>query len=170
MERQHLTDDDLQNFLEVKDSPGRREVQDHLKACARCRKALEGYRRLSEMLGRDPGYRLPSHFITRVMESLPAKGKVTGLFSTLEWILISAGATAGVVIAFVLTDLKKITGIFKILAENSRTIKEATGSTFQTATNLLNGNLPLLGMALLALLFTYGLDRFLIQKHGKATS
>lgn len=74
MNSSHLTDDQLQSYLDRNPTAG--GIEDHLKSCARCRQALAAYRSLYSAMAEDPGVRLAPDFAEAVMARLPRREAV----------------------------------------------------------------------------------------------
>jgi hypothetical protein len=66
----HLTDDQLQDFLDS-NIPGSDPIVAHLDGCPRCRQALAAYKGLYSAMEKEAAMELPCDFADAVMERLP---------------------------------------------------------------------------------------------------
>lgn len=70
MNDQHLTDDQLQGFLDG-DMAEIETIRAHLKSCPHCREALADYKALYSNLETDPDFSLPADFAESVLAGIP---------------------------------------------------------------------------------------------------
>jgi hypothetical protein len=71
MELRHITDEEIQDYLDGNIPEENKYIQEHLKACERCRKALLEYQSLYLGLKKDQGFELPASFPKTVISKLP---------------------------------------------------------------------------------------------------
>lgn len=69
----HLTDDELQSYLDGDPLSDREWVEDHLRVCDRCREELARYEQLYMELAEDEGYELSPDFEDSVISGLPER-------------------------------------------------------------------------------------------------
>ncbi len=80
MNEKHLTDDQLQEYLDGNLSDSDPCVR-HLKSCPSCQRALDNYRALYGALETEPGFKLSPEFIDKVISQLP-EGKTPAIKET----------------------------------------------------------------------------------------
>jgi hypothetical protein len=72
MNREHLTDEQIQEILDARLHHAAPVLPLHLGTCERCQKRLESFRKLYADLAADPGFALPPAFADSVLGKLPA--------------------------------------------------------------------------------------------------
>ena len=84
MNSKHLSDEEIQNFLDNSQNTGRSETESHLSSCRACREAVEAYRTVFAGLRSKPQDLLSVEFTDTVMATLPEKsrpGRAYGILS-----------------------------------------------------------------------------------------
>jgi len=98
MELRHLTDEEIQDYLDGNIPEGDKYVQEHLRRCERCRNALQEYKSLYFGLKNDQGFDLAASFPQAVLSKLPKEQTARSRFRYFEFFLIIIGiAVAGYV-------------------------------------------------------------------------
>lgn len=104
----HLTDDEIQDHLDGNLTPKKRFVQDHLKTCEFCRKALAEYKSLYLELKDDKGFKLSRGFAQSVISRIPKAPAAKSRFSYVEALLVILGIIAVGLTALHLVDLRPL--------------------------------------------------------------
>jgi hypothetical protein len=94
----HLTDDELQDYLDGNIPEGDKYVQEHLRTCELCWKALQEYQSLYLGLKDDRGFKLPGTFPQAVLSKIPEEQIVKSRSKYYQVLLVIIGmALAGFV-------------------------------------------------------------------------
>ncbi len=149
---QHLTDDQMQDYLEGNPSDNQAEIIVHLASCRECRMAVVQYQTLFQGLKNDTGFELSPGFAVsvtrRVAPEAPKSSPVP------EYLLIGAAVAAAACAIYFLVDLSSIFDLFKGGFARRTALENAVTSTVTGVLDLLNikSNMLLLsGGALLTL-------------------
>lgn len=110
MRSNHLTDEEIQTLLSVKNGRFPPDVKGHLESCERCMSRLRTYEQLFSALSRDPDYRVSRAVLQRLIHRLPERSTTTRLFPTTETILISAIIAAALGVSCFFVDFNPILG------------------------------------------------------------
>jgi hypothetical protein len=163
MQLKHLTDEEIQDFLDGNLS---REIalvtERHLETCLLCREAVKQYQSVYAGLDRDKGFELSKGFAKSVVKMLPAQRIAKSSFGLLNVCLTVLGVVvaAGVTIRYV--DLRPLGSALSHLLPGPQLGSGAVAFVEDLLISL-NGNLGLLILGVLTLLIIGGLDRFLLQ-------
>ena len=66
----HLTDDEIQDYLDLNPTDNREDIKEHLDACDRCRRKLEDYQIIAGQLNADHIPALSPDFAASVMSAI----------------------------------------------------------------------------------------------------
>lgn len=158
MNREHLTDEELQEFLDESLSLGKSRM-DHIQSCESCRRALEAYRNLFTGIRTDPGFKLPRHFAKTV--AAKAMRKVNPLAThRFEITLIAAGVLVVLGLGILLTHFPPFIETIRKVALPQE-FDSAVVQPIRRMLDGLNGSLILIPFAGLALVFVLFIDRFI---------
>lgn len=154
----HLSDEQIQDFLDGNIALADKSLKSHLESCRACKKTLAYYQNLYLGLKQEPDFQLPSNFAHSVVLRLPQMEKAQARFKFSDILVAITGIAAliGVLIYFV--DIK-------IFADLIAKISSLT--SFAKNLTALNGGLMVLGLAGLTLLFTATLDWLLVTPRPK---
>jgi hypothetical protein len=168
MQLEHLTDEEIQDYLDGNLSPEMAtSIQKHLESCGLCREAVKQYQSVYAGLDREEGFELSKGFSKSVVKMLPAEGKAKSSFDILNiFLTISAViVAAGVTIRYV--DLRPLGRILSHVLPGPQ-LGSGIVVFIEDLLTGLNGNLGLLILGVLTLVIIGGLDRFLLQpKHRR---
>jgi len=104
----HLTDDEIQDHLDGNLTPKNRFVQDHVKTCEFCRKALAEYKSLYLELKDDRGFKLSRGFAQGVISKIPKQPAAKSRFSYVQALLVILGIVAVGFTSIYLVDLRPL--------------------------------------------------------------
>jgi len=91
----HLSDEEIQIYLDKSDSSKRTEIHEHLTACRTCRGRVKQYERLYSRLSTlDIAHTLPPDFAPSVMEKV--KVSSTSGFAWLDYLLFALGSIGSI--------------------------------------------------------------------------
>ncbi len=164
MELRHLTEEEIQDYLDDIPGSGYRFVEEHLRTCQLCQKALEGYKRLYAGLKTDKGFELCPDFTEKVFSKLsPVPASKSGLNYT-EVFLVILGLAAGIFIPLYFMGWKHISQkITAIIQPQINLIITSWGLAEKGLKNL-NIDMNLLLLTGLTLLIVYLLDYIFFRK------
>ncbi len=171
MSLRHLTDDEIQEYLDGNLSPQDASLfETHLKSCPHCHESLRQYQSLYIGLTNDRGFNLSKNFTESVISRLPVEAEVKSLFNYANIFLTILGIVITLGITFYYVDLKSLgKAISRVLIPQYE-----FGSAFVASVKSflvgLNGNLSLLAFAGLTLLIIAALDRALVQPRYRRIS
>ena len=154
----HLTDEQIQEFLDNKTGQETNSVVEHLETCAHCKKQVEAYKQVFSTLNVEPDFSLPVNFVDKVVSTVETSEDKK--YKKWESVLLIFSIIQGIGLAIYFLDIKKIFSFFSFEK------LEFLQTTFEQINSLGNGFLPILFFALIIISFYGFLDRFINQfKH-----
>jgi hypothetical protein len=161
MQLKHLTDDDIQEYLDGNLSEEKTlSIQNHLKTCPTCRDALKQYQDLYVGLQDDKKFELSRGFAKSVLKKLPAESEARSKHSLVNILLAVVGIIVTVGVMQYYVDLRPLGRAFYHL------LLEPLGGLENLLVSL-NGSLGLATLAILILVAIGGLDRLIFQPRYK---
>jgi len=167
MQLKHLTDEEIQDFLDGNLS---REIalltERHLETCPLCRDAVKQYQSIYAGLDDDEGFDLSKGFARSVVNTLPEQREAKSPFGLLNIFLTILGVivAAGVTIRYV--DLRPLGSALSHILPGPQ-LGSGIVAFVENLLIGLNGNLGLLILGVLTLVVIGGLDRFFLQPRYK---
>ena len=167
MQLKHLTDEEIQDFLDGNLS---REIalltERHLETCRLCREAVKQYQSIYAGLDDDEGFDLSKGFARSVVNTLPEQREAKSPFGLLNIFLTILGVivAAGVTIRYV--DLRPLGSALSHILPGPQ-LGSGIVAFVENLLIGLNGNLGLLILGVLTLVVIGGLDRFFLQPRYK---
>jgi hypothetical protein len=155
----HLSDQDIQDYLDDPRGDLSRRVAKHLEACAHCHTQLQQYQNLFSALNHEPELTQRFDFADAVMAKIMAGGEEA--FTLPIW-LAFFGMIAGIATTLYLVGLEKAANFFATL----RTYFSFDWHIFSTINQYLAGlhlNLGLLALAIFTIAMMSIIDRFVFQ-------
>ncbi len=166
----HLTDEEIQDYIDGNLSTESRSVHTHLRRCQLCQKALAEYQSLYLGLKDDKGFKFSSNFAKSVISKLPQEPATKSHFKYAEIFLVTMGLVVAGFAAFYFVDLKPLgETIARILLPQFHFISESFLSMRSLLTQL-NINISLLVFSGLTLLIIGALDHILFHPRRKPIS
>lgn len=110
MNRDHLTDDQLQEILDARMLHAGSVLPLHLGACAACRRRLESFERLYAGLEADPGFALSPAFADSVLDRLPGQRPLVWQRPAVRAALTAAAAAVLLSALLLFVDMKPLAG------------------------------------------------------------
>jgi hypothetical protein len=168
MQLKHLTDEEIQDFLDGNLTHKRAALAErHLETCSRCREALRQYQSLYVKLGDERGFELSKGFARSVIGRLPTEGETESRFRFLNLFLAILGFVVCVGALIYYADLRPLGRAFSHLLPGPQ-LGSGLLDFVKGLLVGLNGNLGFVVFALLTLIFVASLDRFVFQpKHRR---
>ncbi len=154
----HLSDEEIQKYLDEDPSLNKTKFEKHLKSCHICQPNVQVYRQLYTGLSDETGFLLSANFSDSVVSQLKqSKEKSYNFFETA--LLIIAGLfSLGLISYFTKLDVV----ILSILEKNMQQMTPL----FENIGTILGGNLTILTFAILILVLFGFADRVLLHaKH-----
>ena len=151
----HITDEQIQIYIDERDRSEVVEIEEHLKTCQLCRKNLEEYQILFKALNTDPITNLSTDLSAKITSAISASNETRGrLFES------------GIIIAFFLlgiaTSVYFINPIPFLASASSQLFNNLSGHVIKFLHGL-NGNLSLLFVAILIFLLVEVIDEKILS-------
>lgn len=108
MSDRHLSDDDIQNYLDNNIEIDREAFRNHIDRCPACRHKVTAYQQLYGRLSEDAGFELKPDFAVTVASEITAMKSSPGKKFNLEWIAYTAAAALSLAVLFYFVDVKHI--------------------------------------------------------------
>jgi hypothetical protein len=170
MELKHLTDEEIQDYLDSSPSSVDRTIEEHLKTCQLCKGALEEYKRVYAELKVDKGFELPPNFANLVLSRLPQKAPSRPHTNYAGIILVILGLISGISLMFYFVGWKYISqGITDILQPQLDFVSNYWGTMGRLLADL-NIDFGLLFLSGLILFIISLLDHIIFHKKHKPVS
>jgi len=170
MALEHLTDEQLQDYLDQNPVADLAGLEAHLEQCPNCRRQLEQYRAMSRALAEDTDFDLPSDFAANVIGTLQEVGAERILHKLAQIILWAAGALTGIAILIRFTDFEQAFVSFSPLGTQSKNALTAIVTSFKTVFAGSDLNLGIISVIISVLLAIYLIDRLIIRARKQITS
>jgi anti-sigma factor RsiW len=157
----HLTDDELQSYLDGDPLSDREWVENHLRVCDRCREELARYEQLYMELAKDVGHELSPDFADSVISRVPERPAPHPRWQPAHILALILGAIAGLSALVYFVGLKEATEFIVGVGARSG---EAAALFYDAALGLLftlNVDAHLFLYAVLILVFVVTLDHIL---------
>lgn len=157
----HLTDEQLQEYLDNKPGIPNEQVEAHLEECAECREALARYKKIYSVLSIDTAPELPRYFTSSVMTAIEAESSAAEKRPDPVTVFGLIGFLAGITAIAVFTDLSPIIAWFNLDKASAWFDK-----LFNDIVGMVPVNISIVFMAIFVLAAIGAID-YLIQHHGK---
>ena len=152
----HLSDDQLQSYLENKKLTNSDDIQDHLNNCEVCKTNLNAYRKIYDVLASEEIPELSHNFVQSTIEKLESSNDQK--WTVLENITISIMFVISLGISVYFLDYFNVLSFFK---EIDFSMFSGIG---KKVINILSPNVIYIIAALLITISVELVDRFKIQK------
>jgi hypothetical protein len=170
MELKHLSDEEIQDYLDSSPSSVTKTIEEHLETCQHCKGVLEEYKRVYAELKKDIGFELSPDFSSLVISKLSTKASPKPLTSYAGMFWVILGLIFGVGSMLYLLGWKYISqGITNIVQPQLNFVSTLWGTMGRLLTNL-NIDFGLLFISGLILLIISMLDYILVHKKHKPIS
>ena len=170
MESKHLTDTEIQDYLDGNADREESTIAAHLDSCSLCRKNLELYRRLYSGLSDDAGYELSVDFADKVVSSV---GLVEsgGFFRRYAHALVTViGAVIAFAALYCLTDIPSIIAGGAWLGWFDSILSGRIYSSMTGYASSAGNTVSLIVSGVLALVTIWAVDRFMIRSKRRPSS
>ena len=154
----HLSDEDIQKYLDNDPELNKAEVDNHLKICDRCRQDYMIYKQLYSELTDETGFMLSANFSESVVSRIKKNKEKS--YNFFEGLLLAVAGLFSVGLIFYFTNLGAV--FLDIFAKSTVQLKPF----FEGTGNILGGNLTIILFAIIVLILFGFADRlFLSIKH-----
>jgi hypothetical protein len=170
VELRHLTDEEIQDYLDGNIPEENKYVQEHLRTCERCRKALLGYQNLYLGLKKEQGFELPSNFPKTVISKLPEEEIEKSRPKYYEFALIILGIAVAGLVGFHLIDLRPLIQTFSGMPIPKFAFISTFFDSFISLLKILNINTSLVIFSALTIIIIKVLDYIILHPKGKPIS
>ena len=154
----HLSDEDIQKYLDKDRGLNRPDIEKHLRTCNSCQQHFIAYKQLYTSLADDTGFMLSANFSESVISRIKKSKEKS--YDFLESLLLTIAGLFSVGLLFYFTNLDKV--LLNIFQKNTTEIKpfiEGIG-------NIFGSNLILILFAVIILILFGLADKFILQiKH-----
>ena len=154
----HLSDEQIQEYLEGGTGTAQQKYHAHLQTCEQCRQAVAHYRRLFTALAFEPTPELSPSFTDTLMLKIAADSSTSS--QTLEWVLFAISAVAGLAITIYLMVASFSQQQLFAIGDSVRSLF----SFFGTSSLLTTDNAHLFLFALIVLAIISAMDKLLLQR------
>jgi hypothetical protein len=164
MELRHLTEEEIQGYLDNIPNSVNKFVEEHLRSCQLCQKALEGYRRLYAGLKTDKGFELCPDFTEKFFSKLSAVPASKSRLNYTEILLVILGLVAGICIPLYFMGWKHISQKITAILQPQINLMITSWNLVEKVLQNLHINMNLLLLSGLTLLIVYLLDYIFFRK------
>jgi hypothetical protein len=151
----HLTDDNLQKYLDKDPAVDNFEVKTHLQNCKQCQQNMILYKKLYSGLADDTGFMLSANFSQSVISKLDNKGRFKSSF--LEGLLV------GIALVISLGLTIYFTNFDKVFLSAYEPYAQKISDTFSGVFNLPEGEVTLFVFAIIILFLIGFADKLIFQ-------
>ncbi len=169
----HLTDEEIQNYLDGNTPQQANQVESHLKICLHCQNLFNEYQALFTELKQEPQFQLPEQFADVIMKKLPFAYKTRLLPSLVKNVLLGIGFLWLTIIVISIAYLIDSKPWEELRNQSSHLISDLQTIFFVSINRMLSdliGKPYLLLFAGLTLLTIAIIDRLIIQPKYKDLS
>jgi hypothetical protein len=163
----HISDEDLQAYLDGDTAIDTAEIEQHIKSCTVCQTALRAYQEVYHAIESEPVAELAADFSSKVVADI--KGKLENKSQLQETLLLLAFFLVGSGVSFYLVNpLPSLINKFKEMNifKEMNSFKEMFSSALQFIDQLLpalNGYASIIVMAVLILIVVQILDKKILK-------
>jgi hypothetical protein len=167
---EHLTDEQIQDYVDGNLTDNSAEIKQHMESCQTCQNELAKYKVITSMLSEDIGFELSPNFISNVVSSVEEEGAEKFLYKISHVIMWAAGILAGIAVLIRFTDIEKAFSGFAQIGEQGKGITATIASAFSDLFASTDMNFNLIGMAALVLVGIFLVDRLIARARKNATT
>ncbi len=166
----HLTDQQIQDYLDGNLTEDAHKIEEHIASCKACQAELARYKSLSTALSEDIGFELSPNFASEVVASIQEKGAERFFFRLSHIILWATGVLAGIALLIRFTDIENAFYGFAALGESGEGFVNVIATSFQKLIESTGLDIRLVGMVAVVLLGVYLVDRLIMRTRRNITS
>jgi predicted anti-sigma-YlaC factor YlaD len=167
---EHLTDQQIQDYLDGNLTEDAHKIEEHIESCKACQAELARYKSISTALSEDIGFELSPNFASEVVASIQEKGAERFFFRLSHIILWATGVLAGIALLIRFTDIENVFYGFAALGESGEGIVNVIATSFQKLIESTGLDVRFVGMVAVVLLGIYLIDRLIMRARRNITS
>ena len=167
MDNRHLTDDEIQDYLDTRSPELVDRVEKHTASCDKCKSMLHDYVSLYSGLGDDDGFELSADFVKKVIASANMTEHESFLSRFGNQILAATGLAVAIAAFIMLSD---ITLFSSIISKTGMVIESALVRIFEESSASAGSTIELILPGIFAVLAMWLLDRHVIHAKKKPSS
>ena len=157
----HLSEEDLQKYLDDPINPEQAEIENHLSSCLSCRQNLATYQKLFTELNKPVADLLPPHFAAQVTIKIQAaNSRQSRVF---EWLFLTVGFFLSVAASLYFLNSKNIAGSILRFFQNNFTWNTEMLSLVNSMIEQLNGNVDFILFAGALIILIAAIDRLFVR-------
>ena len=165
MDDRHLTDDEIQEYLDTRSSELADRVEKHTASCDRCGSMLQHYASLYSGLGDDSDFNLSIDFTKNVIEAAGLTESDSFLNRFSSQILAATGLVCAAAAFVILSD---VTLLLRFISNTGMLLENTLAKPFEG--NLGSGTIGLILPGISAMLAMWLLDRHVFHAKKKPSS
>ncbi|MCP4725538.1 MAG: hypothetical protein GY863_10900 [bacterium] len=131
----HLTENEMQEYLEGASGDKQPEIEDHLKQCEACRVQITAYRHIFKGFNGEPENIFSDDLEEIVLEKIRTTDPVKSTVKNPLFYLLPAGIGLGMIVAFIIRK-----NIFSVLTEQYNYITREVLLSITALSDILNSN------------------------------
>jgi hypothetical protein len=170
MGMKHLTDEQIQDYLDGNPVVNTKEIEDHLEKCEACRTELARYRDLSTALSEDVGFELAPNFAADVVASLEEEGAEKFFYKVAKVILWAAGIFTALAVLIRFTNIENSFSGFSEAGKQGESAFKEFYLTIKQAIESSGIDIRLILMIALVILGIFLIDRLIMRTRKNITS
>jgi len=166
----HLTDEQLQAYLDGSPVEDIKTIEKHLETCELCRAELARYRSLSMALSEDVGFELAPNFAADIVASLEEEGAEKFFYKLSHIILWATGFFAAIAVLVRFTNIEDAFSGFGEAGKQGENAFRQVYLTFKQVIESSGLDLRLILMIALVILGIFLIDRLIMRTRRNITS
>jgi predicted anti-sigma-YlaC factor YlaD len=166
----HLTDEQIQDYLDGNSAVNTEEIESHLQSCEACRTELARYRSLSTALSEDVGFELEPNFAADVVASLEEEGAERFFYKVAKVILWATGIFAAIAVLIRFTNIEDTFSGFTAAGKQGESAFKGFYLTIKQAIESSGIDIRLVLMIALVILGIFLIDRLIMRTRKNITS
>lgn len=159
----HLSDDEIQEYLERADAEKGGAAGMHLQRCARCRRTLSSYRSIVTELGRETDFALSPRFTDRVIAAVTDDAPALFGIRISDTLFSTVGFIVGLGVSMLLVDFKSIGRALLSLNFKNMNVFPHVYASLKAFLGNMNVNAGLLAFAVFIFLLYFLMDQFIAR-------
>ena len=166
----HLTDAEIQDYVDGLPTLERRRIDMHLESCQRCEEQVEQYKTLFEALSEDVKLTLSANFSQSIIHEIKQEVRTVSRFRILPALVSFLGLTIAALGLLNFTTLQPLTRLMRATSSIRNSINLEWSGKIVAFLSGLDLDLSLLGVAVFVVFLMSLIDHFVFQSKPKLTS
>ncbi len=167
MRLKHITDDEIQDYLDGNISSEMKSIEGHLEVCDACQANLERYRLLYGELKNEEDIRLSPYFSEAVMSRLPASSAKKTRYNYLNILMIVLGIVLSIAVTVQYFDVESLLSALPGKSSFNIEIAPFDFSEAKDMVSRLGSGLNLLLFAAAVIILVAVIDRLVLKPYAK---